>query len=111
VVGLYGVMAYTVTRRTREIGIRMALGALGRQVASAVVREAGILLVIGLALGLAASWFLGRYAESQLYGITPADPLTLAGAALALAAVGTLAALVPARRASRVSPITALRDE
>ena len=111
VVGLYGVMAYTVTRRTREIGIRMALGALGRQVAGAVLREAGILVAIGLTLGLALSWFLGRYAESQLYGVTPADPLTIAGAAIALTAIATLAALVPARRASRVSPITALRDE
>jgi predicted permease len=111
VVGLYGVMAYTVTRRTREIGIRMALGALGRQVAAAVLREAGVLVAIGLVAGLALSWFLGRYAESQLYGITPADPTTIAGAAIALAAIATLAALVPARRASRVSPITALRDE
>jgi predicted permease len=111
VVGLYGVMAYTVTRRTREIGIRMALGALGRQVAAAVLREAGVLVAIGLAVGLAASWFLGRYAESQLYGVTPADPATIAGAAVVLAIIATLAALVPARRASRVSPITALRDQ
>jgi predicted permease len=111
VVGLYGVMAYTVTRRTREIGIRMALGALGRQVASAVLREAGVLVAIGLAFGLALSWFLGRYAESQLYGITPADPLTITAAATVLTVIATIAALVPARRASRVSPVTALRDE
>lgn len=111
IVGLYGVMAYSVTRRTREIGIRMALGAAGRQIAGAVMREAGLLVAVGLALGLAGAWWLGRHAESQLYGIAPADPTTIAGAATALAVVATFAALVPARRASRVSPMTALRDE
>ena len=74
VVGLYGVIAYTVTRRTREIGIRMALGALGSQIASGVLREAGTLVVVGLGLGFGAAWWLGRYVQSQLYGVTPADP-------------------------------------
>jgi predicted permease len=111
VVGLYGVIAYTVTRRTREIGIRMALGALGSQIAGAVLREAGTLVVVGLGFGFGAAWWLGRYVQSQLYGITPADPGTIALAAAALATVGAVAALVPARRASRVSPMSALREE
>ena len=111
VVGLYGVMAYSVTRRTREIGIRMALGAVGRQIAAAVMREAGVLIAAGLALGLAGAWWLGRYAESQLYGVAPNDLATIAVAAAVLAAIGAFAAFFPARRASRVSPITALRDE
>ncbi len=85
VVGLYGVIAYTVTRRTREIGIRMALGALGSQIASGVLREAGMLVVVGLGLGFGAAWWLGRYVQSQLYGVTPADPATIALAAAALA--------------------------
>jgi len=111
VVGLYGVIAYTVTRRTREIGIRMALGALGSQIARTVLREAGTLVVVGLGLGFGAAWWLGRYVQSQLYGITPADPATIAMAAAALASVGVVAALVPARRASRVSPMSALRED
>jgi predicted permease len=111
VVGLYGVMAYMVTRRTREIGIRMALGALASQIAGGVLREAGWLVGGGLALGFAAAWWLGRYVQSQLYGVAPADPQTIAAAALALAAVAAVAALVPARRAARVAPMTALREE
>jgi predicted permease len=111
VVGLYGVMAYSVTRRTREIGIRMALGAVGRQIAAAVMREAGLLVAVGLALGLAGAWWLGRYAESQLYGVAPNDLATIVVAAAVLAAIGAFAAFFPARRASRVSPMTALRDE
>ena len=111
VVGLYGVIAYTVTRRTREIGIRMALGALGSQIASGVLREAGMLVVVGLGLGFGAAWWLGRYVQSQLYGVTPADPATIALAAAALMSVGVVAALVPARRASRVSPMAALRED
>jgi predicted permease len=111
VVGLYGVIAYTVTRRTREIGIRMALGALGSQIAGGVLREAGMLVVVGLGLGFGGAWWLGRYVQSQLYGVTPADPATVALAAAALTSVGVVAALVPARRASRVSPMSALRED
>jgi predicted permease len=111
IVGLYGVMAYTVTRRTREIGIRMALGALASQVARTVVREAGVLVVIGLAIGLAAAWWLGRYVQNQLYGVVPADTTTIALAALGLIAVAMMATLLPARRAARVSPMSALREE
>lgn len=111
VVGLYGVIAFTVTRRTRDIGIRMALGARGSQIAWGVLREAGALVTVGLAVGAAGAWWLGRYVESQLYGITPADPATIAGAAVVLSFVAAVAALMPARRASAVSPMSALREE
>ena len=111
IMGLYGVMAYTVSRRTREIGIRMALGAAARQIAAGVVGEAGLLVVLGLSVGLCTAWWLGRYVESQLYGVAPADPWTLALAGLALASVAMLAATVPAGRAARIAPTTALREE
>jgi ABC-type antimicrobial peptide transport system permease subunit len=106
VIGLYGVMAYMVTRRTRDIGIRMALGALAR----GILREAGWLAGGGLAIGFVPS---GDSAgtSSQLYGITPADGGTVVAAALILATVAGLAAFVPARRAARVTPMTALREE
>ncbi len=111
VVGLYGVMAYSVTRRTREIGIRMALGALGSQIAARIMREASVLVAIGLMVGWAASAWLGRFVESQLYGVEPADPATIALAAASLSAIAALAAWLPARRASVISPTTALRDD
>ena len=111
IVGLYGVMAYTVTRRTREIGIRMALGALTSQIAGAILREAGVLVIIGLSIGCAAAWWLGRYVQSQLYGVMAADSITIGLAAVGLTAVAGLATLVPARRAARVSPMSALREE
>jgi predicted permease len=111
VVGLYGVMAYMVTRRSREIGIRMALGALGSQIAAGVLREAALLVGLGLACGSLTAWALGRYVKSQLYGVTPADPIAILIAAGALLTVAAVASLVPAARASRVSPMAALRDE
>jgi putative ABC transport system permease protein len=111
VIGLYGVMTYMVTRRTREIGIRMALGALDWQIARSVLQEAGVLVAIGLVTGFASAWWLGRYVESQLYGITPADGTTIVLAAIILTLVAALAATLPARRAARVSPMTALREE
>jgi predicted permease len=111
VIGLYGVMAYTVTRRTREIGIRMALGAKGSGIASRVLQEAGILVAIGLALGGGASIWLGRLVESQLYGVKPADARTILVAGVLLAAIAGLAAFLPARRAASISPMAALRDE
>ncbi len=110
-VGLYGVMAYTVSRRTREIGIRIALGARTSQVAVRIVREAGLVVLTGLALSAPLVWWLGRYVRSQLYGIEPADPWTLGLAATGMLAVASLAAAIPARRAARVDPIRALRDE
>jgi predicted permease len=111
VVGLYGVMAYTVTRRSREIGIRMALGARAALVAGHVVREAGVLIVGGLLLSAPAAWWLKRYIAAELYGVKPGDPRTIALAAIGLVAIGLLAAAIPARRAARVSPMQALRDE
>jgi ABC-type antimicrobial peptide transport system permease subunit len=108
---LYGVMAYTVTRRTREIGIRMALGALASQIAVRVLREAAVLVTVGLVLGFVAAWWLGRYVQGQLYGVTPADTFTIVLAGIALSTVAAIAAMVPARRASRIAPMSALRDE
>jgi putative ABC transport system permease protein len=110
-IGLYGVMAYTVQRRTREIGIRMALGARSGMVAGMILREVGLLVAIGLAIGLPAAWLLGRYIVSQLYGIMPSDRLTMMAATLALIGVALLAGLIPARRAARINPITALRQD
>ena len=89
----------------------MALAALGSQIASGVLREAGMLAVVGLGLGFGAAWWQSCYVQSQLYGVTPADPATIALAAAALMSVGVVAALVPARRASRVSPMSALRED
>ena len=111
VIGLYGVMAYTVTRRTREIGIRMALGALASQIAARVIREAAVLVSIGLMIGFGAAWWLGRYVQAQLYGVTPADTTTILLAGMSLTVVAAIAAMVPARRASRIAPMSALRDE
>ncbi|MFI5077101.1 MAG: ABC transporter permease [Vicinamibacteria bacterium] len=110
-VGLYGVMSYTVTRRSREIGIRMALGARAAGVAGQVVREAALLIACGLLLAIVPAWWLKGFIGTELYGIKPADPLTLALAASGLVGVGLLAAGLPARRAARVDPMTALRDE
>jgi putative ABC transport system permease protein len=114
VVGLYGVMAYTVARRTREIGIRMALGAVGGDVARRVLGEAGRLVLAGLALGLAGAWGIARLVQSvetPLYGVQPLDAVTLGVASIGLVAVSALAAFIPARRAAGVSPMSALRDE
>jgi ABC-type antimicrobial peptide transport system permease subunit len=111
IMGLYGVMAYSVTRRTREIGIRMALGALTRQIAAGVLKEAVVLIGVGLTLGLGAAWSLGKYIESQLYGVPPWEVRTMTLAVLTLATVALAAAMLPARRAAGVSPMTALREE
>jgi predicted permease len=110
-IGLYGVMAYNVARRTREIGVRMALGAFGGDVIWLVLREALLLLSAGFVIGLPATLALARYAQSQLFGIHFADPLTLGLAVLGLGLAATLAGFIPARRASRVDPIRALRYE
>ncbi len=110
-IGLYGVMAYTVARRTREIGIRMALGAFRGDVVWLVMREVLLLLGIGMVIGLPAAWALSRFVEAQLYGITPADMPTIALAIAGIAAVAILAGFLPARRATRIDPMRALRWE
>lgn len=110
-VGLYGVMSYGVARRTNEIGIRMALGARGLSVLWLVLREALLLVAIGLVIGVGASLALTKTAASLLYELKPNDPLTIALATLLLATVAGVAGYLPARRASRVDPMTALREE
>src|SRR6185369_14266251 len=109
--GLYGVMAHSVTRRTREIGIRIALGAQPGRIKGMVLREMLWILGVGLGVGVPAAFFLARYTESQLFGVKANDVFVIAGAAVALALTAALAAYLPARRASRVSPLHALRYE
>jgi putative ABC transport system permease protein len=108
-IGLYGVLAFTVGARTRELGVRIAIGASVRQLLWMVLRDALGTVVVGIALGLGAAWYLSRFLQKWLYGITPHDPRTLAVAAAVFLAVGALAAYLPARRAMRVDPIVALR--
>jgi putative ABC transport system permease protein len=110
-IGIYGVMAYAVTQRTREIGIRMALGASSGSVFKLVVRQALLLVLIGLILGLAGSFALTRYLANQLYGVTPTDPATFAGVSVGLVLVAVLASLIPTRRAVTVDPTVTLRYE
>jgi ABC-type antimicrobial peptide transport system permease subunit len=110
-IGLYGVMSYAVSRRTREIGIRMALGAQQRSVLHLVMRQGLWLTGIGIALGLFAAMFLTRLLQSLLYGIGVTDSLTFAGVALLLALVALLASWIPARRATQVDPMIALRHD
>jgi ABC-type antimicrobial peptide transport system permease subunit len=108
-IGLYGVMSYAVSQRVPEIGLRMALGATQRSVVRLVVRQGMKLALAGAGAGLAGSFALTRVLEGLLYDVSPADPLTLAAACLALLGVAWLAALLPARRAARVDPLAALR--
>ena len=110
-VGLYGTMAYAVSRRTHEIGIRMALGAEGREILWMVLRATLALGVIGVGIGLPVAWMASRLVSSRLFGLQPTDPATVATAAVLLAVVSGLAGYLPARRASRVDPMEALRYE
>jgi predicted permease len=110
-VGLYGLLHYSVARRTREIGIRMALGARPSGMIGMEMRRALRLVAAGIALGLPGVWIASRWVKSLLFGLTPTDPATMAGAALLLLTAALGAAYVPARRASKVDPMTALREE
>jgi ABC-type antimicrobial peptide transport system permease subunit len=110
-IGLYGVMAYMVIWRTREIGIRIALGAFTQDVIWLVMREVLILFAVGMAIGLPTARALSRFVEAQLYGLTPSDPVTILAAAAGIALVALTAAYLPARRATRVDPMRALRGE
>jgi putative ABC transport system permease protein len=110
-IGLYGVMAYSVTRRTREIGVRLALGARPRTILRMVLSETLLLAALGVVLGLGAALTATRLIASLLYGLSPNDPLTIAVAAVLMIAVSALAGWLPARRAARVRPMEALRYE
>jgi predicted permease len=110
-IGIYGLLAYSVARRTREIGIRMALGAHSRSVVASVVTRGTRLVLLGVAAGLPLMWIGSRSIESLLFGVRPIDPATIAGAIAVLLIAAQLAAYLPARRASRVDPLEALRHE
>jgi predicted permease len=110
-VGIYGIMAYTVSQRTNEIGIRMALGARTRQVLWMILRESSWLALLGIAAGIAAALGLTRFVRTMLYGLQPTDPATFIPAALLLLAIAIAAGYGPARRASRIDPMQALRHE
>jgi len=109
--GLYGVMAFMVARRTREIGIRIALGAGEGSVIWMVLRETLTLAGIGVTIGLAGAYGITRLIQAQLFGVEPTDVLTMAAASLGIAAVTALAGYVPARRATGIDPMNALRWE
>jgi ABC-type antimicrobial peptide transport system permease subunit len=111
VIGLYGVMAYTVARRTREIGVRMALGAVWHDVVWLIMREVLALVGSGMALGLIVAWALKRYVGSQLYGVGASDPATILAAVTTLGVVAFVAGYIPARRATSINPVLALRYE
>ncbi len=110
-IGLYGIVSFMVVRRRNEIGVRMALGATRRDILVLVLREAGTLLAIGLAIGIVLAVGAGSLARSLLYGLGPGDPATILAAVAGLSAVAAAASLLPARRAARLDPVTALREE
>ncbi|MGH7552618.1 MAG: FtsX-like permease family protein, partial [Longimicrobiales bacterium] len=110
-IGLYAVIAYGVAQRTREIGIRMALGARRRRVMAMVLKQAGVLAGIGTVLGIAGGLVLSRFIENRLFGVEPLDPGVYAGAAMMFGVVALAAAYVPTRRATRIEPVVALRHE
>jgi ABC-type antimicrobial peptide transport system permease subunit len=110
-VGLYGLLSHSVARRTGEIGLRMALGAPSGQVQRMILGESLTLVLRGVVVGSVAAVFSSRLIATMLFGLTPADPATYAAVALGLGAVALLASMVPARRASRIDPIIALRIE
>ena len=110
-VGIYGVTAYSVAQRTQEIGVRMALGASASGVLQMVIGQGGCLASVGIAVGLAGSFALTRVLEKMLFDISSSEALPFAGATLVLSSVARFASLIPALRAARVDPVTALRQE
>jgi ABC-type antimicrobial peptide transport system permease subunit len=110
-IGLYGVMAYNVNQRTREIGIRMSMGATNKSVLWMILRDCLWTVIAGISIGIPLSFWLSKLVASQLFGVPPGDPMTIVVATLVLATVATLAGFIPARRASHVDPIIALRYE
>ena len=110
-VGIYGVLSYQMSRRTREIGIRMALGATPRSVLRLILREVLLIVFAGIAVGVGAAFGLTRFLASELFGVRPADPLTFFAVAVLLICVALFACYVPARRAMYVDPMVALRYE
>jgi ABC-type antimicrobial peptide transport system permease subunit len=110
-IGLFGLMSYNVTRRTNEIGIRMALGAQPSDVVQMVMRESLVLVSSGLILGLATALAAGRLVKTLLFGLSPADPSTIVLSVVIMIAVSAFAGYLPARRASRVDPLVALHYE
>jgi ABC-type antimicrobial peptide transport system permease subunit len=109
-IGLYGIVAHAVSARRTEIGLRLALGAQRARIVSLVLRRVGVLIVAGLALGLAGSWWAARFIAPLLFQVEARDPTTFAGTAAVLLAVALLAAWVPARRAAQHDPATVLRE-
>ncbi|HEY9449334.1 MAG TPA: FtsX-like permease family protein, partial [Gemmatimonadaceae bacterium] len=110
-IGLYGVVAYAVTQRTRELGIRLALGAETRDIYRVVIRQGMSLMIVGVTIGIAVALLLTRLVRGLLFGVSPADPLTLGVVVAILTVVALLASYVPARRATRVDPLVALHEE
>ena len=111
VVGLYGVLAFSVARRTGEIGVRLALGAKQSQVLRQILREAGQLVALGIVIGLPIAWMASRLVSSMLFGVTARDPVTSVVSIAVLACAAFVAAFLPARRAATVDPLVALRAE
>ena len=110
-IGIYGIVAYSVTERTHEIGVRLALGAQRRDVVTMIVAQGMVLTLIGTAVGVVSALLLTRLMSSLLFGVSAADPVTFAAIPVLLAAVAFVACSVPARRATRVDPLVALRAE
>jgi putative ABC transport system permease protein len=110
-VGIYGVISYSATRRTHEIGVRMSLGASRRDVLLLIVRQGMRLALIGSVTGIVGALLLSRLMSKLLYGVQPTDPVTFVAVAIGLAVVAILACYIPARRAMRINPMTALRYE